>query len=44
MRRYIPLLTLAVLLALPPAAAPAATVGISDQQASAFSSPFYAPL
>src|SRR4026209_2190557 len=43
MRRLLPILSVLALLLLP-AAAPAATVGISDQQASAFSSPFYSPL
>ncbi|HYF25451.1 MAG TPA: hypothetical protein VD931_06905 [Baekduia sp.] len=42
-RLVLPLALLATLLAVP-AAAPAATVGISDQQASTFTNPLYAPL
>ena len=43
MRRFIPL-TLSILLVLPAAASARAIVGISDQQASTFTSPLYAPL
>src|SRR3954452_8116856 len=44
MRRFLLPITVLSLLALPVADSTAATVGISDQQASAFSSPFSAPL
>src|SRR3954463_6021376 len=44
MRRFLPILTALSLLAVPTAASARATVGISDQQATAFSSPFYSPL
>ncbi len=44
MPRILTTLTLLALLALPTAASSAATVGISDQQANAFTSPLYAPL
>jgi hypothetical protein len=44
MRRFIPLLILSIVLAVPAAASARAIVGISDQQASTFASPLYAPL
>src|SRR3954451_1185067 len=44
MRRLLPAITVLSLFALPVAGSQAASVGISDQQASAFSSPFYSPL
>src|SRR3954447_26449513 len=44
MRRLLPAITVLSLFALPAAGSQAASVGISDQQASAFSSPFYKPL
>src|SRR3954447_26402871 len=44
MRRLLPAITVLSLFALPAAGSQAASVGISDQQASAFSSPFYSPL
>ena len=44
MRRFLPLLIIPVLLAVPAAASARVLVGISDQQAFTFSSPLYAPL
>jgi hypothetical protein len=44
MHRLLPLLIAVALLAVPTAASARATVGISDQQATAFESPFYSPL
>src|SRR3954454_4024078 len=44
MRRLLPAITVLSLFALPAAGSHAASVGISDQQASAFDSPFYKPL
>src|SRR3954447_9996992 len=44
MRRLLPAITVLSLFALPAAGSQAASVGISDQQASAFESPFYSPL
>jgi hypothetical protein len=44
MRRSIPFLILSIVLTLPAAASARAIVGISDQQASTFTNPLYAPL
>ncbi len=44
MRRLTPLLLVALALAVAPASAPAASFGISDQQASTFTNPLFKPL